>query len=321
MRDQEDTMNRLASWVDVSGMQAGDPACRLPSCPPGAGAGTDQPNCAMVHEWIDLAVDAMRTWEKAPVREGNPPCGLTTALDNLCIHNCDDAPLSPDSWGRWNSWRKYCCGCDGGGGAEGGGSAGGGAGDAGYCVGVGCGPRAGDDMWPADILLGERPDLWWRSWAPHSYIYAMGDPSTSADPTGRIGWPAVIGIIIGVGGLGYLGYCYWIGSRDRGPAQKAGQDSGLLGEHHGPQDAYRHCVWMCKITRHAGRLCAIMVGRGHEWQNRGSSQPQEDEEMDSHNNAVGRTLGHCSEKNCADACMEAHREGKLRVLAEDKWRG
>jgi len=87
--------------------------------------------------------------------------------------------------------------------------------------------------------------------------------------------------------------------------------SGLPGAHLGPQDAFRHCVWNCLMTQRIGAGEAEQFATGHE--NSGPSAIPFDNQMDLHDNVIGRGLG-APAANCETACLNAVTSGQLRTV-------
>jgi hypothetical protein len=91
----------------------------------------------------------------------------------------------------------------------------------------------------------------------------------------------------------------------------AARRSGLTGPHLGPQDAFRHCVWNCFMEQRIGAVRAEQFATGHE--NSGPSPIPFDNQMDLHDNVIGRRLGTPS-ANCETECMTAITSGRLRTI-------
>lgn len=90
------------------------------------------------------------------------------------------------------------------------------------------------------------------------------------------------------------------------------QQSRLPGPHNGPQDAFRHCAWQCRMTEEFGVRMAKKIGDEHENAGDRQRQPRSERAMDEANNAVGRECGQQeSDQNCAQRCMEKYRGGGL----------
>ena len=88
--------------------------------------------------------------------------------------------------------------------------------------------------------------------------------------------------------------------------------SGLTGPHLGPQDAFRHCFWNCRMTQELGAARAEQFATGHE--NSGPSAIPFDNQMDLHNNATGRALGAVPGTDCETASLAAVTSGMLRTI-------
>jgi RHS repeat-associated protein len=125
---------------------------------------------------------------------------------------------------------------------------------------------------------------------------------------------------------------------------RAGRDSGLPGLLNGPADAVRHCTWNCEMTRgfrkndypdykndpdsnqkawNYSRDKAQKWGDAHECdtQANGQKNPTDEKDMDLFNNNVGRNLADQDpSKSCFDLCMDAQKNGQLKVLPPDRWR-
>lgn len=88
-------------------------------------------------------------------------------------------------------------------------------------------------------------------------------------------------------------------------ASREASRSGLPGAHNGPQDALRHCIGTCDMTRRNGWLDTLVFGELNE--KRGDwthNQSAEEKAMDRHNNAVGDALGRRAStfRDCAVGC-------------------
>jgi hypothetical protein len=93
---------------------------------------------------------------------------------------------------------------------------------------------------------------------------------------------------------------FWVSSR-----------TGLCGSYQGPQDAFRHCYWSCRMTQSLGQAQAEQVGTYHE-----SCNPEAnaaDKGMDLKNNEIGRQLG-ASSNDCETMCLTALEQNKLMIL-------
>ena len=99
-----------------------------------------------------------------------------------------------------------------------------------------------------------------------------------------------------------------------GDAVLAAQTSGLpglpLSQHLGPADAFRHALWNCWMAQRIGAGLAERIATGHE-----NSRPSKipfDNQMDLHNNAVGRSLAPATD--CVSAAKAATASGQLRTI-------
>lgn len=104
-------------------------------------------------------------------------------------------------------------------------------------------------------------------------------------------------------------------------AYKIASDSGLEGEGNGPQDAYRHCLWSCLMSKEIGIDDANLAGYLHEEYGGStglSANGPGEFDMDMHNNISGQ---YNSEKSCSctKSCMTSYKGGWLQVLSEDRW--
>ncbi|MDL1951681.1 RHS repeat-associated core domain-containing protein [Acidobacteria bacterium ACD] len=91
-------------------------------------------------------------------------------------------------------------------------------------------------------------------------------------------------------------------------ALRRARETGLPGGWNGPQDAFRHCLGSCMMTRELGETTATFYGWANEkrgdWQ---KNQETGEREMDDANNACGRRAGRDarSTEDCAARCMFA----------------
>jgi len=190
------------------------------------------------------------------------------------------------------------------------------------------------------------------------YQYARSDPASRSDPFG-----------LESGGISGYWDGYWEGNPRFNPTEEqlwkelwAPQKLCMVGAyrralaavsgteylgslHNGDGDAVRHCVWNCEMSRCLGASGAKRWGDAHEL-NQG---PEDERDMDLHNNDVGRRLwedfwknnehrtrwhpdpgGDCIEPilpgdpllngECAKACKKAMQDGRLKVLPKEQWR-
>lgn len=94
-------------------------------------------------------------------------------------------------------------------------------------------------------------------------------------------------------------------------ALAAAQASGLPGLHLGQADSFRHCLWSCRMAQDLGPVRAEEFGTAHE--NSGPSAIPFDNQMDLHDNAVGRSLA-TPGATCDAACRGALTAGLLRTI-------
>jgi hypothetical protein len=108
--------------------------------------------------------------------------------------------------------------------------------------------------------------------------------------------------------------------RIREYALREAKNSGLPGLTDGPADAYRHCLWSCKMAREcsSGTVFSMCVGAGHE-----AEQIARNKEsggafyMDTHNNCQGIKYANSgSDKSCDTLCMEGVHNGDLQCSAK-----
>lgn len=80
-------------------------------------------------------------------------------------------------------------------------------------------------------------------------------------------------------------------------------------------DAFRHCFWAAILARDIGHFSALLFTNAHE---SASDNPQEEKEMDLHNNRVGLLIGRTggSDQMLASSCMAALISGQLRHPAQ-----
>ena len=129
------------------------------------------------------------------------------------------------------------------------------------------------------------------------YIYTMNNPANFADPLGLWRNPSDI-------------------YKD---AMDDAEKSGLPGQHNGLQDAYRHCLASCMLTRENSEFEAELLGwaneEGGDWLH---NQEQGEREADELNNACGRRFGQtaASTKDCQGSCRNATLNGTLRTYQQ-----
>lgn len=101
-------------------------------------------------------------------------------------------------------------------------------------------------------------------------------------------------------------------------ALKAGRKAQTIaagGLHNGPADAFRHAYWNCLMTRDIGAEQAKQVARNHEAYGSG---PENENQMDRHNNKEGRK---CGGSNCWSCCSGKLRSGSGELMIIPDWRG
>jgi RHS repeat-associated protein len=90
--------------------------------------------------------------------------------------------------------------------------------------------------------------------------------------------------------------------------------SGLPGIHNGAADAFRHCLWSCRMTQALGADQAKLIADEHENAGEREGQPANERLMDEANNNAGRECGAgkgSSAKDCCDRCMDRLFNGQL----------
>ena len=145
------------------------------------------------------------------------------------------------------------------------------------------------------------------------YAYAENNPVSLNDPFGlqATDWDEVWNDIKNVGAR-YTLKGRQLASQARADAKK----TKLPGEHNGLQDAYRHCLWSCRMTQELGATAAQRIGDEHENAGERARQPGWEKAMDLANNAAGRACAGKTDRagkrrDCADTCMETLRRGGL----------
>lgn len=72
------------------------------------------------------------------------------------------------------------------------------------------------------------------------------------------------------------------------------------GTHNTPVDAMRHAIWSCRLTVEFGPRIAQEITDAHEGPHQdGSQDPEEEKNMDLHNNTVGRQMAGQSDMRSA----------------------
>jgi RHS repeat-associated protein len=139
-----------------------------------------------------------------------------------------------------------------------------------------------------------------------TFGYVAGSPITAIDP---FGLAEITDQILGVGPFDAN-----TASNDSSSAQRQSKELGYGGRRNGPQDALRHCIWLCLMAQSIGEDQARTVGETHEksGEKQRPPQPPEENQMDRANNAVGLQCG--AEQNgmpCRDRCLRRYHYGQL----------
>ena len=91
------------------------------------------------------------------------------------------------------------------------------------------------------------------------------------------------------------------------------KESPMPGKLNGEADAYRHCLWSCRMRMESGSFDAWVFGTGHElWDNR--NEPDNQKKMDLNNNWYGRTCQINKGDSCEQKCSEALQSGQLTTI-------
>jgi RHS repeat-associated protein len=139
------------------------------------------------------------------------------------------------------------------------------------------------------------------------FSYAIENPINHTDPSGKDS-QEMRDAIRGAG----IRDAYRAGTSLASEASDTANRSQLPGAHNGPEDAFRHCVWQCLITKASGAADASTVGYAHERAGgrKTPAQPQGEAIMDLKNNAVGRACG-ADPRDCTDSCLDKLTTGNL----------
>lgn len=88
---------------------------------------------------------------------------------------------------------------------------------------------------------------------------------------------------------------------------------GLLGAHNGPADAFRHAYVSAAMAQDYGTLVANIAGQANEIRGNWHGQPAGEQNMDLHNNEIGRGLasGTTTRSQIATATLSALNNGQL----------
>jgi RHS repeat-associated protein len=152
--------------------------------------------------------------------------------------------------------------------------------------------------------------IWFGGRDVNLYAYVGGNPTGRFDPLG-FDFQEYRDSTMAVGPYD----TFRGGYTDANAAAAAAAQSGLLGPHNGPQDAFRHCVWSCLMTERLGASAAQVIGDIHEAAGRRQNQPLDEELMDQANNAAGRRCGQQrDQRTCSQRCMDAYRSCGLYGL-------
>jgi len=89
------------------------------------------------------------------------------------------------------------------------------------------------------------------------------------------------------------------------------RNSGLPGVHNGPADAYRHCLWSCKMAKDFGVIKAKFISDQHENAGDRHGQPSDERKMDEKNNEKGRQCSWNKKRSCEESCMDLLQAGNL----------
>ncbi len=126
------------------------------------------------------------------------------------------------------------------------------------------------------------------------YDYVGGDPVNFVDPSGTVSLGEKLQCIGAVGPLDCLA------ADDAGDqAIEESKASGLKGPVDGPQDALRHCLLACYMSKSIGESQAKEVLNLHEGDSTSRSS-----QMDKDNNDIGLACARLGDDvSCLDACM------------------
>ncbi len=143
----------------------------------------------------------------------------------------------------------------------------------------------------------------------NTYAYVRSNPLRYRDPSG-LQYSNPFGEMAGGAAAVGFGGAWQAGVTDRSAAETAAQSSGLTGPHNGPQDALRHCIWSCLMSRSIGAIGAKRIGDIHEQANNQRGQQRSEEAMDQANNAAGRNCSNLP-GTCPDLCADKYLSGGL----------
>ena len=90
-------------------------------------------------------------------------------------------------------------------------------------------------------------------------------------------------------------------------AMLAASMSKIEGEHGGPRDAYRHCIWACEMTKFIGAGRAWVILTNHEIF-ASSAQSDSSMIMDMNNNLAGIASAKDPSMSCGASCKQKLRQ-------------
>lgn len=125
---------------------------------------------------------------------------------------------------------------------------------------------------------------------------------TGIDPSGQQNWEEFKADVSDVG----LYNAWKAYKASEAAGQRAGK-SGLTGQRNGPQDAFRHCLWLCLMAKSIGTDNARLIGQNHE--KHGEANKAENQ-MDLSNNEQGIMCA-VEGKDCFDCCLDKVSTGRL----------